>query len=198
LPAQAADDSTTPTSSPGATADPDAPAAVPLDDVISTDGVGTQSLGPGGFEVYSIYYGTCLDANPSAWWQDPGKPWLWSCNRTFPQQWWYFQPFDNGRFALRTVGAPYGPGKCLDAAYVPGFQGGWRISVWTCNGLDYQRWYLAYANGVDQWAGYLLVNDKYGLCLDVPHNDGPRNGGIVTLYQCHRDWNQRWTLIRRV
>jgi hypothetical protein len=85
------------------------------------------------------YFGIkCLDADSNQWYSDGGRVQIWNCNSNQNQQWW--ANWGSSNTTIQTPGAPTGPGKCLDAWPVAGAPGGYRISVWSCNGGDQQRW----------------------------------------------------------
>jgi hypothetical protein len=136
-----------------------------------------------------MHYFQCLDANRNTWWGNNSTVQLWECNGWSNQQWWA-----NWNHAavteVRTPGFPAGPvgGRCLDAwDYGTGFP--FRVSTWHCNGSLQQKWRV-----MEQAPrNVVLINMKYGLCLDVPTAVPPFGGGRVGLWPCHNGDNQEWS-----
>ena len=108
---------------------------------------------------------------------------MYTCDSGAWWQRWYFI----GDQTIRTPGPPLGPAeRCLDA-WTSG--SGWRVSMWTCNGGNQQKWNVR-LTGV----GYVLENVHWGQCLDLPW-DNVGNFSPLGLYPCHGGQNQQWRSI---
>jgi hypothetical protein len=123
----------------------------------------------------------CLDADSNQWYSDGGRVQIWDCNNNSNQQWW--STWDSYNTTIQTPGAPTGPAKCLDAWPVAGAPGGYRVSVWSCNGGDQQRW--------DTSGIWPLRNLKWNKCLDL-NTTANYNGAPVTLRDCNGAAGQAW------
>ncbi|GII92188.1 RICIN domain-containing protein [Sinosporangium siamense] len=82
-------------------------------------------------------------------------------------------------------------GKCLDMAIDGTIGNGTRVQQWTCTGATNQRWIARPVVAGNNWVS--LVNQRSGLCLDVP-NYSYTDGNMLQVWQCHGDWNQRWNI----
>ena len=150
-----------------------------------------------GVQVTNDWTETCLDVNPSTWWNNPGQVYLWSCNQWWNQTWFATWPDRSGESTwseIRVPGPPVGPpNKCLDAWPDSTKSGGYRVGTWECNGQDQQYWRLENVLG-----NVKIRNVRFGLkCLDTPW-DGPTDGRYVGLWDCHGGRNQDWNLYRVV
>ena len=123
----------------------------------------------------------CLDADSNTWYNDGGIVQVWTCNYQQNQHWWMSYP-GTYNTTIQTPGPPQGPAKCLDAWPVAGAPGGYRISVWSCNGGDQQRW---------DTSGHSLRNLMWNKCLDID-TTADYNGAPVTLRDCNGAAGQAW------
>jgi Ricin-type beta-trefoil lectin domain len=141
-----------------------------------------------GYTFQNAATATCLDANPTQWNNDPGWPYLWTCNGT-PQQHWYAPGWDAGsdQSELRVIGPPYGPAnKCLNAWPEANYPNEMRVTTWTCNGGNQQEW-----DRVWDGSGYEFQNVLWGVCL---YTTGPQlyNGAYIGGEPCNSGWYETW------
>lgn len=118
--------------------------------------------------------GKCLDLNAGNTDNGTAVVQLYDCNQWPPSQTWTYN----------TDGTVTIGGKCLDVIE-QGVTNGSRVSIWTCNGGDNQKW--------TQQTDGSLRGTQSGRCLDDP-GFSTANLTPLDIWTCDGGANQRWAL----
>lgn len=119
--------------------------------------------------------GLCLDVHRGDYDEKKagGRVQLWECNGEPNQDW----RFKNGKLRSRNA-------LCLEAMRRVD---GAKVETWPCTDTPSQVW----IRSGKRWA------NSEGRCLDVHIDDfeAKENGGMVQMWDCHQNDNQKWTFV---